>query len=206
MLVSTSVNTCRGVSTPIIVDRPKNHNLYHPASLLPPVPRLLRLCIHLPVSTSPLYPLSCISTTMIIYFPYPPPTLYAIPVTPHLCHTSVVITLCLCCSTHRIVFHLPVFYSAIVCLHGSCVAAVSSVASISIIPKYLPQHRPRLTRHILCHCHCSPAISATAIVAPAVIVIIYFITTTLHCMLSLARVSPIASPMCYQRHSPSCAL
>ena len=165
-------HSCRNASTPIVINCPKYHNIRRPASLLSPVLRLLCRRIHIPVSPSPLSPLSHIYTAAIARRPSPPPTLSAIPIIPHLYRGSVVILLYLCCGPHYIVFNRPESFAAVVCLRSSCVSAVSYDAPISIITKYLPQHRPRLTHHILCHCKCYPAISAAAIFAPVFIVVV----------------------------------
>ena len=91
---------CHNVSTPIVL----------------PVPRLLRCCIHLPVSLFPLSPLSCISTAAIVRRLSPPTTLSAIPIILHLYRASIFILPCLCCGPHRIIFHLPAYFVAVICL------------------------------------------------------------------------------------------
>ena len=45
-----------------------------------------------------------------------PLTLSAIPIILHLHHTYIVILPRLCCGPHRIIFHRPVYFAAVVCL------------------------------------------------------------------------------------------
>ena len=49
-------------------------------------------------------------------------TLYAIPIIPHLHRASIVILLCLCCGSHRIIFHIPVYFVSVFCL-PSCIGS-----------------------------------------------------------------------------------
>ena len=74
--------------------------------------------------------------------------------------------------------HLPYSRVSVVCLRVSCVSAVSSVTFVSIIPISLPHHHPCQTRHLLCHCHCSPATPTASIVAYAFMAIVYFIRSS----------------------------
>ena len=80
----------RNTSTPTAIDRPQNCYLHNPASLLSPTPSLLHHCTRLPVSMSPLSPLSLIYTDVIVCCLYPTPTLYAIPIIPHFYRASIV--------------------------------------------------------------------------------------------------------------------
>ena len=107
----------RDASTPITIDRPEKHYLHCPTSLMFPVSRLIRCLIHLSVSLLPLSLLSQIYNVTIVCRPYPTPTLSEIPIIPHLYCASIVILPRLCCSPHRIIFHRPMYFATVVCLH-----------------------------------------------------------------------------------------
>ena len=86
------------------------------SAIEPIIPHLLRHCIHLLLSLSPLSLFFYIFTAAIIRRPSPPPTLSAIPIIPHLYRASIVILPRLCCGSRRIIFHRPAYFSAIFCM------------------------------------------------------------------------------------------
>ena len=100
-----------------------SYNSFPSPLLLLPVPHL-RHCrwLHLPVSPYPMLPLSWISTAANFCRPYPPLNLSAIPILSCISSASVVILPHLRCSPHRIVFHRPVSFNAVIFL---CVSYLS---------------------------------------------------------------------------------
>ena len=158
-----------------------------------------------PMSTLRLYPSSRISLSAVHVVPHIHccnrlPPVYTSDL---VCHThyptslraSIAIRPRLSCGPCRIVFHIPASFADVVCLRGSCVSAMSSTASIYIISKYLHHHHPHITRHLLWHFHYYPVISFAVIVAPAFIIILYFIPAALSivwcCCLNYLLLSPL---------------
>ena len=117
--------------TLIVLVVPKTAISVVPTSLLLSVP-LLCCChrLHFHVSPSPMHLLSCVSTASIFRHPYPPTTFSTIPILFFITAASVVIFPCLCCGPHNIIFHPPASFNAIICIHVSCISAMSSAGSI----------------------------------------------------------------------------
>ena len=102
---------------------PKTSISVFPTSLLLLVPHLRRwLHLHLPVSSSLISPLSCISASIIVHRLYPPLKPSTIPILSRISAASVVILPYLHCDHCRIIFHCTASFNAVNFLRMSWVS------------------------------------------------------------------------------------